>query len=345
MQYGAIPTSLAERVALLAGAVPIPILDTLFSIMKARVIMAGVRLGVFEALAAEGHTAATLAAALQLDESCLDMLLRTLVYCGYLEVNGNRYSLSTLGRDTMIAGGAKELTGFVQWNYTQWEFVEHLETLVRTGRGLEFHSTLKDPEAWGYYQQAMLEAARFDAPAIAKRVPVRKGATRLLDLAGSHGLIGAEICRKHPPMRSTVIDLPAAIEHARKLAHLAGHADIVEHRTGDLQHDDLGSGWDVVLLSNILHHFAPDDIRKILSRARAALAADGTVAIWELERPAPGKTPNQGDGVALFFRLTSTAAAYSGDEYAGWLKAAGFRDVRVVRPRLRPAAVLVHART
>jgi hypothetical protein len=344
MQYGVIPTSLTERLALLAGAVPIPLIDTLFGMMKARCIMAGVRLGVFDALAQEGHTASSLAAALRLDEPCLDLLLRSLVYCGYLELRGDRYSLSTLGRTSMTSDAPKGLTGFVQWNYTQWEFAEHLEALVRTGQGLDFHQTMTDPDAWGHYQQAMLETARFDAPVLARYVPVRPGATRLLDVAGSHGLLGAAICKKHRPMRSTVIDLPAAVDHARRLARAEGHDDIVEHLARDLRHDDWGLAWDVTLLSNILHHFSPDDVRAILARAFTALAPEGTVAIWEIERPETERPPSEGDGVALFFRLTSTAAAYSGDEYARWLGDAGFRQIKIVRPRLRPGTVLVHGR-
>jgi 2-polyprenyl-3-methyl-5-hydroxy-6-metoxy-1,4-benzoquinol methylase len=344
MQYGVIPTSLAERVALRAGAVPIPLIDTLFGMLKARCIMAGVRLGVFEALAHEGHTCESLAAALRLDGACLDLLLRALVFCGYLQLRGDRYTLSSLGKSTMTSGAPSELTGYVQWNYMQWEFAGHLEALVRSGRGLEFHSTMSDPEAWRHYQQAMLELARFDAPVLARHVPVRKGATRLLDVAGSHGLTGATLCRKHPPMRSTVIDLPAAIEHARSLAQREGHADIVDHRAGDLRNDDLGSRWDVVLLANILHHFSPEDVRALLIRTFKALVGEGTVAIWELERPAADKKPSEGDGVALFFRLTSTAAAYSGEEYATWLGGAGFQGIKIVRPRLRPGTVLVHAR-
>jgi 2-polyprenyl-3-methyl-5-hydroxy-6-metoxy-1,4-benzoquinol methylase len=244
----------------------------------------------------------------------------------------------------MVSGAPRELTGFVQWNYTQWEFAEHLETLLRTGQGIAFHSTLNDPEAWGYYQKGMLESARFDAPVLARHVPVRKGATRLLDVGGSHGLMGATLCRKHPPMRAMVLDLPAAIPHARMLAKEEGIADIVEHRSGDLMVDEFGEGWDVVLLSNILHHFQPDRIASILARAHAALVDDGTVAIWEIERPRREARPSEGDGVALFFRLTSTAAAYSGDEYVEWLRAAGFTRQRIVRPRLSPGYVLVHAR-
>lgn len=344
MQYGVIPTSLAERLALLAGAVPIPILDTMFGMLKARVVMAGVRLGIFDALAAEAHRPASLAAALRLDESCLELLLRSLVYCGYLDLSGGRYTLSALGRSMLVSGAPKELTGFVQWNYTQWEFVGRLEEVVRTGQGLDFHSTLTDPQAWGYYQQAMLEGARLDAPVLARHVPVRKGATRLLDLAGSHGLMGAAICRKHPPMRSTVLELPAAIEHARALAGREGLSELVEHRSGNLITDDLGTGWDVVLLSNILHHFSAEDIRGILARVHRALSPGGTVAIWELERPSSDKPPNEGDGIALFFRLTSTAAVYSGDAYASWLKEAGFARVKIVRPMLHPSTVLICGR-
>jgi cyclopropane fatty-acyl-phospholipid synthase-like methyltransferase len=344
MQYGVIPTSFAERLALLSGVVPLPIIDLSFGVLKARMIMAGVRLGVFQGLAQEPLTHERLAAALGLDSACLDLLLRCLVFAGYLELRGEHYALSTLARNTMIAGAKRELTGFAQWHYTQWEFIEQLEQLIRTGEGVDFHATMTDPDAWGHYQKAMLEMARFDAPILARRVPVRKGATRLLDVAGSHGLMGAAIARKHPPMRSTVVDLPAAIEHARRLAHQEGHADVVDHRPGDLLTDDFGAGWDVVLLSNIVHHFTPDRVRRIFGRAHAALGAGGTVAVWELERPSRAKRPSEGDGVALFFRLLSSASAYSGDEYAAWINEAGFTETTIVRPRLRPGTVLVHAR-
>jgi hypothetical protein len=228
MQYGVIPTSFAERLALLSGVVPLPIIDLSFGVLKARMIMAGVRLGVFQGLAQEPLTHERLAAALGLDSACLDLLLRCLVFAGYLELRGEHYALSTLARNTMIAGAKRELTGFAQWHYTQWEFIEQLEQLIRTGEGVDFHATMTDPDAWGHYQKAMLEMARFDAPILARRVPVRKGATRLLDVAGSHGLMGAAIARKHPPMRSTVVDLPAAIQHAHRFPGFPVQHHVVE---------------------------------------------------------------------------------------------------------------------
>ena len=97
----------------------------------------------------EAHTTASLAAALKLDEECLDLLLRSLVFCGYLELNGDRYSLRRLCCRSMVDGAPRDLTGFVQWDYEQWEFAGHLETLVRTGEGVDFHRRMENPEACG----------------------------------------------------------------------------------------------------------------------------------------------------------------------------------------------------
>jgi hypothetical protein len=344
MKYGLIPTSIVERIALWSGKVPVPMVDALFGPLKTRAIMAGVQLGVFEAMRDGKHAAADLAARLSLDADALEMLLRGLVVCDYVVQRGDRFALSPLARRTMIAGAPMELTGFLRFNYAQWEFIEHLEDLVRTGRGLDFHETMTSPERWRDYQRGMLEAARFDAPIVAARVPVAKGARSVLDLAGSHGLYGAMICRRHPPMRSIVIDLPQAVAHARANARAEGLDDVVTHRDGDLLTADLGRDHDVVLLSNILHHFVPERIVFILQRARAAMKNGGTVAIWEIEAPKKGSRVTEGDGAALYFRLTSTAGAFHGDQYAEWLGQAGFSSVRITRPALSPGNVLVTAR-
>ena len=344
MQYGPIPTNLLERLALWAGKVPVPLLDALFSIMKARGLMAAVSLGVFDALRAAPRSAEDLAGELKLDAPSLELLLRSLVWAGYLEQKGKRYTLSPLSRKTMVSGAEMELAGFVQWNYVQWRMVEQMETLLKTGKGVDFHQTMTDPEEWGWYQKGMMEVARFDAPILAKSIPVKKGARRLLDVAGSHGLLGAAVCRRHPPMRSTVIDLPHAIEHAKTLAKAAGISDIVSHQAGDITVADFGADNDVALLANIAHHFMPDRNLEILKRVHASMSEGGTVAIWELETPDPESKPSEGDGAALYFRITSTALCYSGKEYSRWLREAGFAKIRVVRPALSPGSVLVVGR-
>ncbi|HKP14390.1 MAG TPA: methyltransferase, partial [Blastocatellia bacterium] len=341
---GVIPSNLVERLALWMGKVPVPMLDALFSILKARTLMAAVRFGVFEALRDGPLTAMEVAERCRLDAECTELLLRVLVITDYLEYRGGQFVLSELSRKTMIAGAEHELFGYLMWNYSQWEMMGQLEDLLRTGRGIDFHETLTDPEAWADYQRAMMEVARFSAPMVADRVPVKAGARHLLDIAGSHGLFGAAICRKHPPMTSTVLDLPAAIESARELARAEKIDDVVEHRAGDILVADYGKDNDVALLSNILHHFDEETNVQTLRRAFDSLTARGTVAIWEIEAPEKDAKPAHGDGAALYFRLTSTARCYHGSEYSRWLERVGFTDVRATRPALSPGSVLVVGR-
>jgi 2-polyprenyl-3-methyl-5-hydroxy-6-metoxy-1,4-benzoquinol methylase len=330
-------------VALAFGKVPIPLLDSLYGILKARTLMAGVRLGVFEALSKGPGKSSELARRLNLDERFLDLLLRNLVLAGYLAQKEGGYELSKLGRRTMVPGGEMEMFGYILWNYQQWDMVARLDDAVRRGRGIDFHSTLKDSEAWGNYQRGMLELARLEAAVVARKVPVPSGARSLLDVAGSHGLFGAAICRRHPPLRSMVLELPEALTGARSLAASERIDDIVEHRAGSLLDGDWGAGHDVVLLFNILHHFLPEQIEGILRKAASALQPKGVVAVWELERPRPGSKVTVGDGAALYFALTSTGGAYHADEYAAWMRQAGFESIRIARGKLTPGKILVTA--
>ena len=225
--------------------------------------MAGVRLGVFEALRNGPRSAQELAQYIALDESCLDLLLRALAHFDYVAQRGLKYMLSNLAKKTMVSGSNQEMFGYVEWNYVQWEFLGHLEELLRTGKGVNFHSKLKDSKSWRNYQKGMLELARLQAPMVASRIPVPRAPKRLLDLGGSHGLFGAAICRKHPPMRARVLDLARAIGPARKLAKSEEIDDVVEHREGNVLTTTLGRGYDVVCLLTYCTTFVPSNISRL----------------------------------------------------------------------------------
>jgi hypothetical protein len=343
MNVGIIPETILERLGLRLGLAPVPILDVLCAPLKARVVMAGVRLGIFESLRERPRTASDLSEALGFDRGGLDILLRALVQARYLELRLGSYWLSALARRTMVPGAPMQLTAYVRWNEIQWRFLDELDSMVRTGRGVDFHRTLQGPEAWSDYQRAMLEVARLDSPTLTRLVPVAAGAERLLDLGGAHGFLGAAICRSRPPLRSTVIDLPCAIEHGRRIAREGGYSDVVEFCGGDLLTHSFEES-DVALLSNVLHHLSPPQIEPLLARVQAALRPGGTIAIWEMEAPRGVRAHGHAVLAGLFFRLTSTADVYHGSEYAGWLAAAGFRGIRSLRPRWTPGRVLVLGR-
>lgn len=347
MRYGPIADDDFEEQLLASPHAPIALFDSFVPLVQASALMAGVRHGVFQGLRDGPRTAGELANALGVDADTLQLVLRVLAASNYVVPgSAGRFELSELARSTLLDDSAGRLTAWVAMLDMWWTDFAKMGDVLRTGHGVDHHGTLGDPTDWNTYQAAMLENARLMAPLVARMVPVRPGAQRLLDIAGSHGLYGALIARAHPPMRSEVFDLAQAVEQARKLGSAEGLDDVVTYRTGDVLVDDLGADYDVVLLSNILHHFAPQQIIELLARVRRAINTGGTVAIWEVcQQDADEAQPDLiGDAFALFFRLTSTARCYTAGEFTSWLTDAGFTDVQVQALPTSRSLILVTAR-
>jgi predicted O-methyltransferase YrrM len=334
-----------EEEYLQTGMVPRPLFDVFLPVLQARSIMAGVRLGIFKAIAHEAMAVKELARMLSLDAECVELLMRVLVCAGYVNRQGDKYRLTVLARNTLLPDSPIPLSWFVEFNYQQWDAVNRLEEVLQTGKTVPFHDTLEDPDSWAVYQRAMLELARLVARYVASLVPIKKGARKMLDIGGAHGLFGAMICRNHPPMRSEVLEVPQALEIARQLAREEGIDDVVTHRAGDALTGELGGGYDAVFLGNLVQNFSPEVNLDLLRRVKSAMTPGGTVVIWEVKRPECDGPPELGgDAYALFLRLVSTARCYSLGDFTEWLESAGYADVEVHPTRFTPTQILVTAR-
>jgi hypothetical protein len=334
-----------EWLALRSGRAPRPLGDVWLAVFQARAVMAGVRLGVFEALADAAVPPAAVAAATDLRPDMVEMLLRLLACTPYVRSRRDGFALTRAGRRFMTRDGAASVAGLMELQYFNLEWLGELEAVLRSGRGVDMHARLQGGAAWDVYQRAMRDAARLQAPLVARHVGLPRKAQRLLDLGGSHGIFAAALCRRHPGLRAEVLDLPAALASARRLAIEAGHADVVQHRAGDVLVSDLGSNWDGVFIGNLLHHLQPDQIIALLRRVHAACSAGARLAIWELERPRRDRPPSLiGDGMALLFRVTSGASVYAAADYVDWLRDSGWCAPRARRMLAAPGQVLITAR-
>jgi SAM-dependent methyltransferase len=345
MKSGAIPeNTLEQRMLGLAGG-PRVTVDVLVAPLQARCVMLATRLGVWEALDTEPRDAAALARALRVDPEVLAHVLRMLWSAGYLWSDNGLYELTALSRTDLLPPAGTSRRAHVLMCDLFWNSMSGLDEALRLGRGIDSHGVLRSDEAWRIYEAAMLEGARDIAPLLVPYIPVRQGARSVLDLAGSHGLLGALLCRAHPPMKSEVLELPAALDHSRALACVAGIQDLVEHRAGDILLDDFGADRDVILLSNVLHHLEATQVRSVIARAARALSDGGTLSIVEIDPPRPEMPPDaMRDATALFFRVASAGQCHPVEGYCAWLKEAGLSEIRVQRSRLFGYHCLVLAR-
>ena len=346
MRIGARPQSPFEAAAVAAGQVPTPLFEAFVGYVGARAIMAATTLGVFTALDEEPDDAAGLARRLALDPPGVDALLTALHTMGYLDVTDGRHRPSALTRRWLLPGAPRSLEPYLgAFNADMWAWMGALEDVLRTAEPAGLHAMAPEDPRWERYMRGLFALARFAGPDIAWATGV-DAPRRMLDLAGGHGGFAMALCDRHPGLRATVVELEGAARTGRRIVAEHGYQDRIAFQVGDLFSADLGSGADLAFLGQILHHLAPDDAVRLLARAREALRPGGIAAVYEQEAPPPGERGDQlGVLVGLLFYVTSGARTYTAADVGGFLHEAGFRDIRIRRPRRLPGTFVARGRT
>jgi ubiquinone/menaquinone biosynthesis C-methylase UbiE len=338
------PDSALDRLAIRLNLAPVPAGHALFGAPMARGTIAGQRLGVFARLARGSATAPELAGDLGLSPDGAMLLLDSLAALEHVDKRGGAYSLSRTGRKWLDPASEDYVGTYIEHAHDYWAWWDRLEDIVRTGKGIEIHDFPADDPSWDKYIRGQFELARISSPEVAKALQLPQRPESLLDVAGGHGWYSAELCRRHPTLRATVLDLPGSAAVGRRIVAEQGMSDRVQHSEGDMMSADFGGPHDGALCFNIVHHLSVEQNVALLRRMHDALKPGGTVAVLDLWLPEGDRRPDAAALLGLFFYLTSGAATYAERDVRSWLAEAGFERVRRVGIRRLPGQALFEAR-
>lgn len=324
MRYGIIAENPLEAVGLASGMVPTPMLEP-YGAAFGRTLMVATKLGVFEALADGPMTASAVADRCGIDGRATEKVMNLLVGMRHLRRSGDgTYRLRKVARTWLLEGGSRSMRDMVLMKFLEWEWIGGLEAFVRTGEPLDVHASMSADD-WRLYQRGMRAQASLLGSWLARRLPMPANATAMLDIGGSHGFLSVALCRRHPELRSVVLDLPEAVEQAAPLLAAEGMGDRVVHRAGNALTDDLGTdAYDLILAFSLVHHFDAATNRELAARCARALRPGGLFVIGDLMRPeAPERSSAMDLFYDLYFALTSRSGLWTFEEMADWQRAAG----------------------
>lgn len=346
MRLGIIGEGLVERIIARTNVAPAPLLETQVAFSMARSIMAGVKLGIYEAIGSGATTAAEVAAACKTDPEATAKLMNTLVGCRYLRYRDGRYELTPKARKWLLPGSPTSIADKLLMQYDEWDTVAKYEEYVATGRPLDVHETLEDQWSWERYQRGMRALASISAQEVASRLPVPAGATAMLDIGGSHGYYSVCACRRHDGLQSTILDLPQAVEYAAPILAREGMGERVRHQAGNALTYDLGrDAWDLVFVSQLVHHFTDEQNRGLMERIAQALRPGGVCVLLDSLRPSsPEGSGGIGAVLDLYFAATSQSGTWPLETMQAWQRDAGLTVERPLRLRTLPDAAMVVAR-
>ncbi|HET6721645.1 MAG TPA: class I SAM-dependent methyltransferase [Chitinophagaceae bacterium] len=339
------PENPLEWVALKLNLAPTPLVDTQIAFNAARAIMAGAELGIYEAIGKNSKTADEIAAECKTNAHATKQLLNCLVGVGYLSWTNEKYSLKPKYYKWLLKESESNLISKLRFQLIEWNWMAMLEDYVRTGNTLQLHNSVNEKE-WNLYQEGMRDLSVNAAKELAGKIPIAKNATNMLDIGGSHGLYSIELCKKYPALKSTILELPGAMESASAIAKRYDTTGRVSYKAGNALEDDLGSEqYDLVMINNVVHHFTPEQNNALAQKVARALKPDGIFIIGEFIR---AEKPGEGGVIAsasgLYFSVISASGNWSADEIESWQKNAGLKPEKPVTTMTIPGWKMIVAR-
>jgi ubiquinone/menaquinone biosynthesis C-methylase UbiE len=303
-------------------------LDIVRGFMTSRVLLTGMELGVFDAID-QGHgEVEALSATLHTDPRATERLLNALAAMGLLTKDDHgRFGNTVEAWRFLVTDSAECQTGALRHYANLWRSWSALTEVLRTGAPARRADASLQEDATASFMAAMEYFARQRAPEVARSIDLAD-AERMLDVGGGPALYSIEFCRRYPRLRATVFDLPVVLPIAREHIEDARLSDRIELQPGDYYVDEFGTGYDLVLLSSILHSNSEEQNRALLGKAFRALAPGGATLIQEfLVDDSRTDPPNAAlFGINMLVN-TPTGDVYSEAEITAWLEDAGFADV------------------
>lgn len=282
---------------------------------SSRIIITANNLGLFD-LMTEAKSAAAIAAEAACDPRATQQLLNALTALQLVKKQQGLYRNAPLSAKFLVRGTPHYQGDILRHADNLWNSWSQLDQVVKSGQ----------PARASFNHQAfimgMQNIAGLIAPEVIRAVNMQ-GVRHALDLGGGPGTYALEMLRQGAA-QVTHFDLPDTTAIAREMI---ASADVrgISFQSGDILQDHPGSGFDLVLLSQFIHAFSPEETRLIFEKAYSCLTPGGRIAVQEFPFNPDHTSPTQGALFSINMLVnTPGGRCYPPAEIRSLLRQAGF---------------------
>ncbi len=303
--------------------------ETAFAIQRTAGIKAAIDVEIFTAIQEGKNSPSALASRCQASERGIRMLADYLVMLGFLSKSGNTYQLTEESELFLVKTSPMYVGGTLDFILSPplVDGLRHLTEAVRTGGTAldEKGTTADDHPEWVTFARAMVPMMIGPAKWIGEYLLSTRGTvTKVLDIAAGHGVFGVEIAKRFPHATITAIDWPNVLTVAEETANAASLGDRYHTIPGSAFDVDYGKGYDLVLLTNFLHHFDIPTCLTLLKKIHASLAPQGRVVTLEFVPNEDRISPASADFSVIMLATTPAGDAYTFTQLEAMFQQAGY---------------------
>lgn len=305
--------------------------ETITAFQRSAAIKAAIELDVFTKIGEGNKTAETIAHACGAEKSRgVRILCDSLTAMGFLNKENSQYGLNDLSaafldrRSPMFLGGSVD---FILSPMQRRGFDDLTDAVRKGGSTVSENASLSpDSEMWVKFARGMTGMMIPSAQMMAENLgfePDRK--LKVLDIAAGHGIFGITIAQKYQNAEIYALDWANVLQVATENAEKFGVADRHHTIPGSAFDVEFGEDYDVVLLTNFLHHFDRETCESLLKKIHNSLNDDGKVLTLEFV-PNDDRVTPRSEAMFAIVMLAATPAgdAYTFAELRGMFENAGF---------------------
>jgi ubiquinone/menaquinone biosynthesis C-methylase UbiE len=324
-------------------------IDCMTAFKMSAALKGALELDLFTVLAEASQTSESLALRLQASTRGVRILCDYLTIEGFLIKQEGRYSVTQdvamfLNRKSpSYIGSAASFLG----NPMVLENFRDLAGCVRKGGTVNAEGSLR-PEhpMWVDFARSMGPLAAMDAELVARLLSAdttRK--CKVLDIAAGHGMYGIALGRHKPNAQIVALDWKNVLAVALENAEAAGLSSRYQTIEGNALEVEFGEGYDIVLLTNFLHHFSAQTNEALLRKVYGALQPGGRVVTLEAIPNEDRLTPRiQAEFALIMLATTPEGDVYTFPELERMFSNAGFRSSELVEILPSPQRVVISSK-
>jgi 2-polyprenyl-3-methyl-5-hydroxy-6-metoxy-1,4-benzoquinol methylase len=317
-----------------AQPTPTRFFQSLFAYRLSAALKGAVELDLFTAIGEGERTAEAIALRVQGSVRGVRILSDFLTTAGFLEKKGNEYGLTEesaafLDRRSKMYMGSVAL--FLAHDDLMKQFSDIAGCVRKGGTMTDQGTIVPNNPLWVEFARDMAPIASMTGEMLYQLL-ARTGIStkRVLDIAGGHGMYGITIAKHAPHAHVAAVDWHDVLEVAKENAARAGVADRYETIAGSAFEVEFGTGYDLVLLTNFLHHFDAETNESLMRKIHTALAPGGSAVVVDFVPNEDRVTPEEAAGFALTMLATTPSGdAYTHAELDQMFKNSGFRSTEL----------------
>ena len=329
-------------------ATPFRLFQAINAFHLTEAIRSAIELDIFTAIGAGHTTADAVASQCGIAQRGARILCDFLVVHGFLGKSGDQYSLSEDSAKFLNRKSPAYMGSCIKFLLTDdiRQNLRDLTNAVTHGGCQNTYAHAPESSVWVEFARSMAPIMMMASQGLAEIVlGNERHSMKVLDIAAGHGLFGIAVLRANPKAEVTAVDWKNVLEVAQENAKKFGVADRYKTLAGSAFDVDFGTGYDLILVPNFLHHFDEPTIDQLLKKLHRALKPGGKVATLEFVPEEDRVRPPVPAAFALIMLAETPAGdAYTRSELERMFNRAGFsrHTFHAIPPS--PHSVLVSTR-